>query len=217
MHATVRATKKTQLALDMTARGTQVEVPPAFDPPVMDLQVIAGLATGPAHPPATAQSDGHDHPDRRERHVDHRGSGQSQQAVECRADAHVALLLRVMASLGPSAMVDFKHPQACRERRRVATTNCATSNPAAAERSRCSEQDQRRQVTHNSTEDPVVLTANLSEFGAEHLGIADAIDVRPFGFDVGEQALDPGLVGRGAGPAEVLSDRAHRHELPRRA
>lgn len=38
----------------------------------------------------------------------------------------------------------------------------------------------------------------------------------PVGLDVAEQALDPGLVGRRARPAEVRRDRADHHELPRR-
>jgi hypothetical protein len=37
--------------------------------------------------------------------------------------------------------------------------------------------------------------------------------MRPFGLDVAEQRLDPGLVGGGAGAAEVLMDRAQGHEL----
>ena len=38
--------------------------------------------------------------------------------------------------------------------------------------------------------------------------------VRVLGFDVTPQCLDPGLVGRGVGPAEVLADRQQRHERP---
>src|SRR5689334_17035545 len=58
----------------------------------------------------------------------------------------------------------------------------------------------------------VVVVADDGELGAEGVGVADAVQVRPVGLDVTEQALDPGLVSRGAGPAEVLGDRAHGHE-----
>ena len=51
------------------------------------------------------------------------------------------------------------------------------------------------------------------ELGAQHGRVADLVQVRPVGLDVAEQALDPGLIGRGAGPAEVLRDRAHGQEL----
>ena len=63
--------------------------------------------------------------------------------------------------------------------------------------------------------DGVVLVADDRQLGAEDLRVADAVEVWPLGFDVAEQALDPGLVGRGAGPAEALGDRAHCHERSR--
>ena len=65
--------------------------------------------------------------------------------------------------------------------------------------------------------DRVVLDADDGELGAKHCGVGDRVEVWPVGLDVAEQALDPCLVGRGAGPAEVLRDRAHGHELPGRA
>jgi hypothetical protein len=63
----------------------------------------------------------------------------------------------------------------------------------------------------------VVLVADDGELGPQDGGVADAVEVRPVGLDVAEQALDPGLIGRRSGPAEVLGDRAHRHELAGRA
>ena len=43
----------------------------------------------------------------------------------------------------------------------------------------------------------------------------DREQVRVLGLEVPVQAFDPGLVGRGTGPAEVLGDRAHCQEFPR--
>jgi hypothetical protein len=42
---------------------------------------------------------------------------------------------------------------------------------------------------------PVVALPNQREFGAQHRRVADLVGVRPFGLDVAEQRLDPGLVG----------------------
>ncbi len=61
--------------------------------------------------------------------------------------------------------------------------------------------------------DGVVLDAYDGELGAQDRWVGDRVEVWPVGLDVAEEALDPGLVGRGVGPAEVLRDRAHRHEL----
>ena len=36
-----------------------------------------------------------------------------------------------------------------------------------------------------------------------HVDVGDEFEVGQFGLEVPEQALDPGLVGRGAGPAVV--------------
>jgi len=47
--------------------------------------------------------------------------------------------------------------------------------------------------------DPVVVAAYAVEFGLEHGGIADGLEVWPFVLDVTEQRLDPGVVGRGVG------------------
>src|SRR3954451_10257162 len=63
----------------------------------------------------------------------------------------------------------------------------------------------------------VVLMAYAGQLGAQDGGVADLVQVRPVGLDVAEQALDPGLVGGGAGAAEVLRDRPHRENLPRAA
>jgi hypothetical protein len=60
----------------------------------------------------------------------------------------------------------------------------------------------------------VELVAHSSQLGLEHGGVVDAIQVRPFGLDVAEEALDPGLVRRGARPPEMLGDGANPHELP---
>jgi hypothetical protein len=62
MHPAVRATKAAQTALDHAPAGTKVEVAPALDPAIVDLQAPAGLATDRAHPPPATQAHGHDHP-----------------------------------------------------------------------------------------------------------------------------------------------------------
>jgi hypothetical protein len=43
---------------------------------------------------------------------------------------------------------------------------------------------------------PVVALADQGELGAQHRRIPDLVEVGPFGLDVAEQRLDPGLVGR---------------------
>src|SRR5215211_6388426 len=59
----------------------------------------------------------------------------------------------------------------------------------------------------------VVALPNKGELGAQHPRVPELVEVGPFGLDVAEQRFDPGLVGRGAGTAEVLVDRAQGHEL----
>src|SRR5438132_6107869 len=61
--------------------------------------------------------------------------------------------------------------------------------------------------------DGVVLVADVGELGPQGGRVADPVEVRPVGLDMAEQALDPGLIRWRPGPAEVLRDRAHRHEL----
>ena len=65
--------------------------------------------------------------------------------------------------------------------------------------------------------DPVVVRPGDVEFGTQGGRVTDREQVRVLGFEVAVEALDPGLVGRCAGPAEVLRDRAQGHELPRRS
>ncbi len=45
--------------------------------------------------------------------------------------------------------------------------------------------------------DGVVLDAHHGELGAQDGGVIDGVEVWPVGLDVAEEALDPGLVGRG--------------------
>lgn len=49
----------------------------------------------------------------------------------------------------------------------------------------------------------VVVVADTSEFAFEELRVVDLFEVRPLAFDVPEQRLDPGLIGRGVRPAVV--------------
>ena len=55
--------------------------------------------------------------------------------------------------------------------------------------------------------DGVVLVADDGELGPEDGGVADAVEVRPVGLDVGEQALDPGLVGGCSGSSASSASR----------
>ena len=52
----------------------------------------------------------------------------------------------------------------------------------------------------------VVVDADPFEFGGEDPGVGDSGEVRVFTFDVAPQGFDPGLVGRGSGTPEMLSD-----------
>ena len=54
--------------------------------------------------------------------------------------------------------------------------------------------------------DGVVVAAGASQLGLEGGRVADRFEVGVLGFDVPEEALDPGLVSGGAGSAEALGD-----------
>ena len=62
----------------------------------------------------------------------------------------------------------------------------------------------------------VVVSPTRVQLGAQHPWIVDDEQMGVFDFEVAEQRLDPGLVSRSSRPAEVLGDRAQRHELPGR-
>ena len=62
----------------------------------------------------------------------------------------------------------------------------------------------------------VVVPAGDGQLGAQGGGVSDRQQVRVLGLDVAVEGLDPGLVGWGAWPAEVLGDRAQRQELSSR-
>src|SRR5439155_15672802 len=102
-NAAVAAAQQPQLALDHASTGAEIEVAPALDAPVVDLQLAAGLPADRADAPAAAQADRHDHPLRTERDVRHAGARQAQQALECGADAHVALPCKPLAIRQPAA------------------------------------------------------------------------------------------------------------------
>jgi hypothetical protein len=103
-HPTVQAAKATQLALDHATVGTEIEVPPALQATVVDLELPAGLPAAAAHSPAATQPNGHDHPLGTERHIDDGGAGQAQQLVECGRDAHVALPSQAAGSRTPRSL-----------------------------------------------------------------------------------------------------------------
>jgi hypothetical protein len=89
--AAIATAQAPQLALDDAPAGAEIEVAPALDAPVVDLQLPTRLPTTRAYTPPAPQADGHDHPLGPERDVGHAGAGQAQQALECGGDAHVAL------------------------------------------------------------------------------------------------------------------------------
>src|SRR3954452_23845245 len=146
MHAAVTAAQQPQLALDPAPRGAQIEMPPALDATVVDLQ-RAGLTAHRADAPAAPQPDRHDHAQRSEADVDHRCPGQGEQPVQCRGDAHVALLVRPLS---------FEQPAACDAGRRRVTAVCATSEELLEPRTPCSRGYRYARLTHNSTGDPEV-------------------------------------------------------------
>ena len=117
-HAAVAAAQPPQLALDHAAVPREVEVPPALDAPVMDLELSARLAALCADAPASPQTDGHDHPRGGEANVDHGCPRQAEQPLECGGDAHVALL---------SEPLTIRQPAACAEGGGASITFCATS------------------------------------------------------------------------------------------
>jgi hypothetical protein len=59
----------------------------------------------------------------------------------------------------------------------------------------------------------VVIVAYPFQLGSEHGGVVDAIEVRPVGFHMPKQGLNPRLIRRGARPPEVLGDGQQRHEF----
>ena len=59
----------------------------------------------------------------------------------------------------------------------------------------------------------VVVVFGEVELGSQLRWVADLLEVGPFGLDVAEEGLDPGLVGGGAGPPEAGRDRAQGQEL----
>ena len=61
--------------------------------------------------------------------------------------------------------------------------------------------------------DAVVVAAGASQLGLEGGRVADRFEVGVLGFDVPEEALNPGLVSRDAGPSEALGDSESREEV----
>ena len=90
--ATVAAAQPPQFGLNDAAAGAEVEMPPAFDAAVVDLQPPSGLAAAGAHPAPAPQTHRHDDRLGAEADVTDRRARESEQVVECRRDAHVVLL-----------------------------------------------------------------------------------------------------------------------------
>jgi hypothetical protein len=96
--AAIPAPEPAQLALDPAATRPQIEVAPALDAPVVDLQLAEHTRQ------AAPQAYRDDRSSRGERDIDHAGAGQAQQALECGGDAHVVLLARPLISTTSSLL-----------------------------------------------------------------------------------------------------------------
>ena len=152
--AAVRAPEQPQLAFDHAARRAEIQVAPALDAVVMHGQARAGLPAARAHPAPAAQPHGHDHPLAGEADIDDRCSGQAEQPVECRGDAHVALLAGPLFST-TSSLAPGGGCASLRSAQRPQTSDRRRTRPRAGTSRRSG-----GYVTHNSTGDP---------FNAEHL------------------------------------------------
>src|SRR4051812_6016672 len=187
MHAAVTAAQQPQLALDPAPRGAQIEMPPALDATVVDLQ-RAGLTAHRADAPAAPQPDRHDHAQRSEADVDHRCPGQGEQPVQCRGDAHVALLVRPLS---------FEQPAACDAGRRRVTAVCATSEELLEPRTPCSRGYRYARLTHNSTGDPLLLLGGRPGLGLVALSVIEkryrAVMAVLDGASVSEVAVEVGV------------------------
>jgi hypothetical protein len=117
-HAAVMAAQPPQLALDPAAAGAKIQVPPALEPAVVDLELRTGLAAPRADAPAAPQPHRHDHGLGGEADVDDRRSGQAEQPLECRDDARRP----------PSKAAGSRHPAACEMGGGASITLCATSD-----------------------------------------------------------------------------------------
>lgn len=101
---------------------------PALGAPVVNLQLTVGLPALRAHALAPAQPDRHDHPLGAEADVDSGRSGQAEQPLECRGDAHVPLLEEPLT-------LDSQQPPA--EGGGASTAFCTTSAKLLSRRRCC--------------------------------------------------------------------------------
>lgn len=118
MHAAVHAAHPAQLTIDHAAVGAEIEVSPALDAAVMDLQVRAALPATRADASSAAQPDAHDHTLDTETNIDDRCSGQAKHPVECGLDAHAVL---------PCRRLSFSTQQPAPRRGGASLAFCATS------------------------------------------------------------------------------------------
>ena len=100
-----RAVQPAQPALDLGPQAARVEMPPALDAMVLDLQ--AARAAARTDRLLATQRDRHDHRPLAELHIPDPCARKPEHPVECRRDPHVALLRRQLNS---------EHSAACRSR-----------------------------------------------------------------------------------------------------
>jgi hypothetical protein len=105
-HVAVRAAQAAQLALDHAPVSAQLEVAPALEPAVMNLQLPARLTAQRAHASTAAQADRHHNPLGAEAHDDDGRPRQTQQPLECGGDARVVLLRKPPSFITPAACTE---------------------------------------------------------------------------------------------------------------
>jgi hypothetical protein len=92
VNAAVCAAQAPELALDHAPVASEIQMPPALQAPVVDMQALTGLAAARADPSPPAKGDGHDHPLSTKADIDDGRSRQSEHPLECGLDAHAVLL-----------------------------------------------------------------------------------------------------------------------------
>jgi len=129
--AAARAVQPAQPALDHASHAASIQVPPALDAMVLDLQAASPAARTDRL--FATQRDGHDHRLLAELHIAYPGTRKPEHPVECGGDPHVALLRRPL---------NIRHPAACR-------TGAAAGRPACGQLARLLQRAPKREAVAN--------------------------------------------------------------------
>ena len=129
--AAIRAAQQPQLALDHATSRADIQVTPALHAAIVDLQMPSGLTADRADPAPAGEPDRHDHPLAGKADIDDGCSGQAEQPLECRRDAHVALPCEPLAidSQQPAPRAAARRPRSAQPPR-----TSSASDPAANQR-----------------------------------------------------------------------------------